>query len=159
MVQAVARRREYLDWLRGVAVLIMIEAHALDAWTRPADRGSAVYEWAVIVGGMGAPLFLLLAGVSAITLVDFALTRAPFWLAWQLVMAGIPARAAGSSGGAIAAATIPVEHRMPQRGVREQRKDQCRDASKPQADARQRTGRRLRVRSGHDAFCAGSGPR
>jgi uncharacterized membrane protein len=64
MVQAVGRRREYLDWLRGVAVLIMIEAHTLDAWTRPADRASAVYEWAVIVGGMGAPLFLLLAGVS-----------------------------------------------------------------------------------------------
>ena len=64
MVQTVARRREYLDWLRGVAVLIMIEAHTLDAWTRPADRASAVYGWAIIVGGMGAPLFLLLAGVS-----------------------------------------------------------------------------------------------
>jgi uncharacterized membrane protein len=64
MVQAAVRRREYLDWLRGVAVLIMIEAHTLDAWTRPGDRASALYKWAVIVGGMGAPLFLLLAGVS-----------------------------------------------------------------------------------------------
>jgi uncharacterized membrane protein len=64
MVQTVAHRREYLDWLRGVAVLIMIEAHTLDAWTRPADRATAAYEWAIIVGGMGAPLFLLLAGVS-----------------------------------------------------------------------------------------------
>ena len=32
-------RRRYLDWLRGVAVLIMIEAHTLDSWTRVADRG------------------------------------------------------------------------------------------------------------------------
>jgi uncharacterized membrane protein len=64
MVQAAARRREYLDWLRGVAVLVMIEAHTLDAWTLPADRASAVYKWAIIIGGMGGPLFLLLAGVS-----------------------------------------------------------------------------------------------
>ena len=67
MGEAAARRREdTLDWLRGVAVLIMIEAHTLDAWTRPADRASDVYKWAVIIGGMGAPLFLLLAGLSSV---------------------------------------------------------------------------------------------
>ena len=55
-------RRAYIDWARGVAVLLMIEAHTLDAWTRPADRATAAYQWAIIVGGMGAPLFLLLAG-------------------------------------------------------------------------------------------------
>jgi len=27
-------RRRYIDWARGVAVLLMIEAHAIDAWTR-----------------------------------------------------------------------------------------------------------------------------
>ncbi len=54
----------YLDWLRGVAVLIMIEAHTMDAWTRAADRESPLYGWAVMVGGMGAPLFLFLAGVA-----------------------------------------------------------------------------------------------
>jgi uncharacterized membrane protein len=59
-----APRRGYLDWLRGLAVLIMIESHVLDAWTRVADRQSIYYGWAMIVGGFGAPLFLLLAGVS-----------------------------------------------------------------------------------------------
>ena len=29
-----ASRRGYIDWLRGISVLIMIEAHTLDAWTR-----------------------------------------------------------------------------------------------------------------------------
>jgi uncharacterized membrane protein len=57
-------RLTYLDWLRGIAVLIMIEAHTMDAWTRTADRGSSVFGWAVMVGGMGAPLFLFLAGVA-----------------------------------------------------------------------------------------------
>jgi uncharacterized membrane protein len=42
----------------------MIEAHTLDAWTRPADRQSDAFAWAVIVGGFGAPLFLFLAGVA-----------------------------------------------------------------------------------------------
>ena len=28
------RRREHLDWLRGVAVLLMIDAHLIDSWTR-----------------------------------------------------------------------------------------------------------------------------
>ena len=57
-------RRPYLDWLRGVAVLIMIEAHTLDSWTRVADRQSAWYQNAIILAGFGAPLFLFLAGVA-----------------------------------------------------------------------------------------------
>jgi uncharacterized membrane protein len=57
-------RRGYLDWLRGVAVLIMIEAHTIDAWTRPDDRGHTAYAWAMILGGFGAPIFLLLSGIA-----------------------------------------------------------------------------------------------
>jgi uncharacterized membrane protein len=59
-----AARLAYLDWLRGLAVLVMIEAHAVDAWTRAADRHSRAYMLAVMVAGMGAPLFLFLAGVA-----------------------------------------------------------------------------------------------
>ena len=57
-------RRGYLDWLRGVAVLIMIEAHTIDAWTRGDDRGHTAYGWAMILGGFGAPIFLFLAGIA-----------------------------------------------------------------------------------------------
>src|SRR5262245_43179881 len=56
--------RVYLDWLRGIAVLIMIEAHTLDSWTHVSDRARAVYKWAIVVGGFGAPTFLFLAGVA-----------------------------------------------------------------------------------------------
>jgi uncharacterized membrane protein len=58
------QRRGYLDWLRGVAVLIMIEAHVMDSWTADPFRQSRVFGWALIVGGFGAPLFLFLAGIS-----------------------------------------------------------------------------------------------
>jgi uncharacterized membrane protein len=57
-------RRPYLDWLRGIAVLIMIEAHTLDSWTRVDDRESSGYQWAVLIAGYGAPIFLFLAGIT-----------------------------------------------------------------------------------------------
>ena len=57
-------RRPYLDWLRGIAVLIMIEAHTLDSWTVLADRQSPWYQNAIILAGFGAPLFLFLAGIA-----------------------------------------------------------------------------------------------
>jgi len=57
-------RRTYLDVLRGVAVLVMIEAHVIDSWTRVADRRSRAFGESLILGGFGAPLFLFLAGVA-----------------------------------------------------------------------------------------------
>ena len=57
-------RRAYIDWARGLAVLLMIEAHATDAWTRPADKQSFGYAVATLLGGFAAPLFLWLAGVG-----------------------------------------------------------------------------------------------
>lgn len=59
-------RRNYLDWMRGLAVLIMIEAHVVDAWTRAADRTGVGFRNAIILGGFGAPLFLFLAGVAVV---------------------------------------------------------------------------------------------
>jgi uncharacterized membrane protein len=58
------RRASYVDWTRGVAVLLMIEAHTVDSWTRLASRGSTAYGYAVMLAGLAAPLFLWLAGVS-----------------------------------------------------------------------------------------------
>jgi uncharacterized membrane protein len=63
---APAARRTYLDVLRGVAVLIMMEAHVIDSWTRPADRGSRAFGESLILGGFGAPLVLFLAGVGVV---------------------------------------------------------------------------------------------
>lgn len=57
-------RRAYIDWLRGLAVVIMMEWHALDAWTAPESRGTEGFRLAAVVGGWAAPLFLFLAGVA-----------------------------------------------------------------------------------------------
>jgi uncharacterized membrane protein len=42
----------------------MIGGHTFDSWTLPADRTRAAYGWAVLIFGIGGPLFLFLAGVS-----------------------------------------------------------------------------------------------
>lgn len=62
---AVPTRREgYIDWMRGLAVVVMIFAHAVDSWVRPDQRQSQAYFWFLVVAGMGAPMFLWLAGLS-----------------------------------------------------------------------------------------------
>ena len=59
-------RRGYLDWLRGIAVLIMIGSHTIDSWTIVADRGRPAYRYALMIGGLGAPVFLFLAGIALV---------------------------------------------------------------------------------------------
>ena len=59
-----SNRRAYIDWTRGFAVLLMIEAHATDAWTLPADKLSFGYFLSVLLGGFASPLFLWLAGLG-----------------------------------------------------------------------------------------------
>ena len=58
-------RLGYLDWARGLAVLLMINTHAFSAWTVPEDRGTRLFGVARLFGGYPAPLFLFVAGVSA----------------------------------------------------------------------------------------------
>jgi uncharacterized membrane protein len=49
-----------------MAVLIMIQAHTADAWTRMADRSSQAYGYLLVLGGFAAPLFLWLAGLGLV---------------------------------------------------------------------------------------------
>ena len=57
-------RRLYIDWLRGVAVVLMIMWHAIDAWTLAASRDTLAFAVIVFLAGWVAPLFLFLAGVA-----------------------------------------------------------------------------------------------
>jgi uncharacterized membrane protein len=60
------KRRDYLDLLRGLAVLIMIEAHTIDSWTLASERSRMPFGYAMILGGFGAPIFLFLAGLAIV---------------------------------------------------------------------------------------------
>jgi uncharacterized membrane protein len=54
-----------VDWLRGVAVVLMIMAHGMDAWLLPAAKTGAAYAIIKVGSGIPARLFLFLVGVSA----------------------------------------------------------------------------------------------
>ena len=59
-------RQAYLDRVRGIAVLVMIEAHVFDSWTLVSERKRHEFINLMVLGGFGAPLFLFLAGVSLV---------------------------------------------------------------------------------------------
>lgn len=58
------KRYAFLDWLRGLAILIMIQCHTFNSFTRPDLRPGGPYVLSQFVGGMAGPLFLFMAGMT-----------------------------------------------------------------------------------------------
>ena len=57
-------RLRFLDWMRGLAVLLMIQCHAFNSLVRDDLRAGGPYVLSQFVGGMAAPLFLFMAGAT-----------------------------------------------------------------------------------------------
>ncbi|HEV2103276.1 MAG TPA: heparan-alpha-glucosaminide N-acetyltransferase domain-containing protein, partial [Candidatus Acidoferrum sp.] len=64
MSTAQPSRLSYIDWLRGLACLLMFQTHCYDSWLRPDLHDSALYKWSQLGGTLPAPLFIFLAGIS-----------------------------------------------------------------------------------------------
>src|SRR5258708_21052132 len=58
------KRLSYIDWLRGLACLLMFQTHCSASWLRPDLHDSALYKWSQLGGTLPAPLFIFLAGIS-----------------------------------------------------------------------------------------------
>jgi len=58
------KRLAYIDWMRGLACLLMFQTHCYDAWLRPDLHRTTLYGWSQLGGTLPAPLFIFLAGVS-----------------------------------------------------------------------------------------------
>lgn len=58
------RRLAYIDWMRGLACVLMIQAHCYDSWLNPEARKTALYRWSQEISTLAAPIFLFLCGVS-----------------------------------------------------------------------------------------------
>jgi len=78
-VPAKPTRLLYIDWLRGLAVLLMFEAHLYPAWLAPSELQSAAFRWSNVLAGYAAPLFLFLAGVGMTMAMTSALARGKTW--------------------------------------------------------------------------------
>ncbi len=64
MTGSASARLTYIDWLRGLACVLMFQTHCYDAWLSPDARKTTFFMWSQIVGTLPAPLFLFLAGIS-----------------------------------------------------------------------------------------------
>src|SRR5580765_2434601 len=58
------KRLAYIDWMRGLACILMFQTHCYDSWLSPEARKSPVLIWSQILGTFPAPLFIFLAGIS-----------------------------------------------------------------------------------------------
>ncbi len=57
-------RLAYIDWMRGLACVLMFQTHCYNSWLSPEARKSALYVWSQLLGTLPAPLFIFLAGIS-----------------------------------------------------------------------------------------------
>ena len=58
------KRLAYIDWMRGLACLLMFQTHCYDSWLRPDLHSTTLYGLSQLGGTLPAPLFIFLAGVS-----------------------------------------------------------------------------------------------
>jgi uncharacterized membrane protein len=61
---AAKSRIAYIDWMRGLACLLMFQTHCYDSWLSPQARQSGFFMYSQLGGTFPAPLFLFLAGIS-----------------------------------------------------------------------------------------------
>jgi hypothetical protein len=63
-------RLEYLDWVRGIGAVIMLQGHVFHSFLRPELKTTGAYTLSQFVGGMPPALFLFLTGVTLAFLMD-----------------------------------------------------------------------------------------
>src|SRR5213595_2609628 len=64
-VSSSSSRLAYIDWMRGLACMLMFQTHCYDSWMSPeAKKSSSLIGWSKLGGTLPAPLFIFLAGVS-----------------------------------------------------------------------------------------------
>jgi len=73
MVAPNPSRLAYIDWMRGLACVLMFQTHCYDSWLSPNARQSKFFMYSQLGGTFPAPLFLFLAGIS------FALVTEKLW--------------------------------------------------------------------------------
>ncbi len=63
-------RLAYIDWMRGLACVLMFQTHCYDSWLGGDARKSTFFMWSQLGGTLPAPLFLFLAGISFAMVTD-----------------------------------------------------------------------------------------
>src|SRR5580692_730136 len=70
MAEKATKRIAYIDWLRGLACLVMFQTHGYDSWLGGAARDGRFMTLSQLGGTLPAPLFLFLSGISFALVTD-----------------------------------------------------------------------------------------
>src|SRR5271155_3804538 len=65
-----SQRLAYLDWVRGIAALVMLQGHVFQSFLRTDLREGGPYVMSQFAGGMPPAVFLFLLGVTFAFLMD-----------------------------------------------------------------------------------------
>jgi uncharacterized membrane protein len=63
-------RLSFLDWTRGLAVVIMLQGHVFHSFNRTDLRGGGPFTLSQLLGGIGPAIFLVLTGITLAFLMD-----------------------------------------------------------------------------------------
>jgi uncharacterized membrane protein len=63
-------RLAWIDWMRGLACVLMFQTHCYDAWLGGEARNTWFLKASQVLGTAPAPLFLFLAGISFALVID-----------------------------------------------------------------------------------------
>jgi len=67
---APSSRLAWIDWMRGLACVLMFQTHCYDSWLGGDARNTSFLKGSQILGTLPAPLFLFLAGISFALVTD-----------------------------------------------------------------------------------------
>ena len=70
MAEKTTKRIAYIDWLRGLACLVMFQTHCYDSWLGGSAREGGFIKLSQLGGTLPAPMFLFLAGISFALVTD-----------------------------------------------------------------------------------------
>src|SRR5437899_5074118 len=70
MMRPASQRLLYLDWVRGLAALVMLQGHVFQSFLRTDLRDGGPYLMSQFAGGMPPAVFLFLLGVTFAFLMD-----------------------------------------------------------------------------------------
>jgi uncharacterized membrane protein len=75
VADATTQRLAFLDWIRGLACVLMFQTHGYDAWLSESARHTGLFGLSQLGGTLPAPLFLFASGISLALVIGRALQK------------------------------------------------------------------------------------
>jgi uncharacterized membrane protein len=90
LASRLAGRLAWIDWMRGLACVLMFQTHCYDAWLGGNARDTGFLTGSQLLGTLPAPMFLFLTGVSFALVTDKLIRKnlIPSEITWRMARRG-----------------------------------------------------------------------